>query len=576
MASANHRSWHQWLSGLLGLGIWLSLGLLGNYWLASVWRESQYEEFRRSIQLVSAWASTRNWSGPIESDQQWLEMEQRLAIDLVPLLPTSNKSDAAISKVEWLRTPAGLWQVSVTEALPDSNPRLRAIRGTRVFNQRPLDIVWWIVWSLMNAVMLVPTWRRKRQLVSTDSEIRELLQPWHDSSGVDGTLPPISEAASSAAVWLNEIGQRINAKRSALNDRLAQYHLVLENLSEGVLAVDQLGRVFLTNSALRKQLEITDETLQLRPIVEVVRLPRVIELIDHVLQNGNASQQTIEVGATTRYLHLLAAPLPMAEHQRGVVVLVSDVSSDQRSELARREFIAGASHELKTPLAAIRAYTETLQSIGDEDPEASERFLSSILLQADRMDRLVSGMLQLARAESGALKMKIDRIDAVASLRPCLEAAKGMAQSKNLSIRESLPGHQVWVMADRDAFQTIASNLLSNAVRYTPDSGQIEVELTQEDRWICLKVSDTGIGISEADQERIFERFYRVQKDRALDSGGTGLGLAIVKQLTNVLDGSVKVISRKGVGTSFEIRLPAVGFTQSSSNNSGEAAGLGR
>ncbi len=147
-----------------------------------------------------------------------------------------------------------------------------------------------------------------------------------------------------------------------------------------------------------------------------------------------------------------------------------------------------------------------------------------------------------------------------------------MAQSKNIHFQSRLPEQRTLVMADRDALQTIASNLLSNAIRYTPAGGEVVLELSdQQDGMVCLRVSDTGIGIASADQARIFERFYRVQKDRSVDSGGTGLGLAIVKQLTQVLDGQVKVISQPGAGTRFEIRIPAVGFTQSSSNADGQA-----
>ncbi len=187
------------------------------------------------------------------------------------------------------------------------------------------------------------------------------------------------------------------------------------------------------------------------------------------------------------------------------------MSSAQRSELARREFVTGASHELKTPLAAIRAYTETLQSIGQEDPQTSERFLEKILDQADRMDRLVNSMLQLARAESGNLKLKVQPIDAALAIKSCLEAAAGMAQAKGIVFESQLPEQRTQVMADRDALQTIASNLLSNAIRYTPAGGRVCLELLVEEsqehgRVVCLRVSDTGIGIAAADQTRIFER----------------------------------------------------------------------
>ena len=540
------RKWlPRWGWALTVLFLWAVLGTLGHSLVAWSWRAAQVREFQRTVQAVAHLAGQQSWKQPWESDPRWQELEQQLDVDLVPL------ADGETHQVTWVQTPGGNWRASVTVAVVNAASPIAFIRGTRLFDDHGIDRVWWMIWSSLNLILLWAVWfirQRQRQQLAIERENQALWQATH------------AKADESAALIL--------ARQQLTN--------VLDNLREGVMSLDANLRIELINKNLCDQLELgAAHNLVGRRLLEVVRVPAVVEMVDHSVRTLSATEQTIEVGSAARYMHILVLPIHASDEQLRLLVTATDVSSAQRSELARREFVTGASHELKTPLAAIRAYTETLQSIGQEDPDTSERFLEKILEQADRMDRLVNSMLQLARAESGNLKLKVQSIDAALAIKPCLEAAAGMAQTKGLVFESHMPEQRTLVMADRDALQTIASNLLSNAVRYTPGGGKVVLDLweeadSSESRWVCLRVSDTGIGISPADQSRIFERFYRVQKDRAVDSGGTGLGLAIVKQLTQVLNGRVQVISHPGVGTRFEIRLPAVGFTQSSSNAGGQ------
>lgn len=535
----------------VALGLWLGLGLVGNWCLGAAWRSSQVAQFTRTIEAVAGLIEVKQWREPWENDPDWIRLEERLEADLVPLphlaetkpAPTDSKQSQSPAASTWLRTPTGAWRATVTVPLKDARSRFGGLRATRTFAASGGGWVWWLAWSALGVAAALLAMTRRQE-----------------------PFDALPAAASGEPAW----PIRADARLASLEQAAGRLEQVLDHLNEGVLAVDDQGRVVLINRILRSQLELGSDDVALRPLVEVVRLPRVVELFEHVLSTGQSSEQTLEVGSAPRFLRLAATSLPLVAERPGVLLTATDVSSTQRSELARREFVTGASHELKTPLAAIRAYTETLQAIGQDDPEATERFLTNILTQADRMDRLVTGMLQLARAESGNLKLRLQRIDAAAALQPCLTAALAMAHAKDIAIDARIPSDQVLLMADRDAFQTIASNLLSNAVRYTAAGGRIDVDLARDGDHVVLRVRDTGIGISEADQRRVFERFFRVQKDRATDTGGTGLGLAIVKQLAEALDGSIELTSRKGEGTCFEIRLPAVGFTQSSSKTGGQ------
>jgi two-component system phosphate regulon sensor histidine kinase PhoR len=222
----------------------------------------------------------------------------------------------------------------------------------------------------------------------------------------------------------------------------------------------------------------------------------------------------------------------------------------------RREFIANISHELKTPLAAIKGYAETVELAIKDDPDAAVHFMTQIHTQCLRLERLIADMMQLARAQAGRshlnivpISMRDAIIESMKSYRPVAEA-----RSVNLEFREPESTPLVW--SDSEAMLTISNNLVGNAIRYTPQGGSVTVSCRDAGKFWALVVEDTGVGISEADQKRIFERFYRVGKSRGTGDGGTGIGLSIVKNLTLTLGGEVRVASRPGEGSKFEILLP--------------------
>jgi two-component system phosphate regulon sensor histidine kinase PhoR len=230
----------------------------------------------------------------------------------------------------------------------------------------------------------------------------------------------------------------------------------------------------------------------------------------------------------------------------------------------RREFIANVSHELKTPLAAVRGYAETLQLGAKEDPETCTHFLQQIDVQSLRLERLINDMLQLARAQTGSENLILGSVPLGPVLNESVLTYEPIANARQLTMEYEPPPENAAVFVDREALLTIANNLLGNAVRYTPEGGHVKLSVRDElNRWL-ISVSDDGLGIPLADQERIFERFYRVEKARDATRGGTGLGLAIVKNLVSALAGEVRLSSTPGVGSTFEVLLPkAVGGSQS-------------
>ncbi len=346
--------------------------------------------------------------------------------------------------------------------------------------------------------------------------------------------------------------------------------LVLGNLQEGVLAIDDGSHVLLANHALHRLLGLADEPYLGRPLREFVPIPMVLKVAARVLRDNTPCESLIELTAPARSLQILGRPLPLnalsikvqpveatptGQQRFGALLTVRDETMLRRVEAFRRDFVANASHELKTPLSAIRAYAETLQLGALDDRALSEQFVANIIEQADRLNGLVQSMLQLSRVESGTA-LDVEWFDVREAAELYIAASTAVAASKNIRIDAQLPEQPLRIFCDRDGFQTIASNLLSNAIRYTREGGLVSVWLGQVENECVLRVTDTGIGIHPEDLDRIFERFFRAEKDRSSETGGTGLGLSIVKHLTQALGGIVRASSRPGYGSSFEVRLP--------------------
>jgi signal transduction histidine kinase len=224
-------------------------------------------------------------------------------------------------------------------------------------------------------------------------------------------------------------------------------------------------------------------------------------------------------------------------------------------ENARRDFTANVSHELKTPLAAIKAYTETLLMGAMDDPDAKERFIQRINEQASRLDNLIRDLLQLTKIQSLPERISLSRLSMFETVRSTVEEHNQIASKRNVEIVNHVQENEFHVMAEYDALRTILGNLLSNAIRYSKEGGTVEIKAKRLHGFIDVSVIDNGIGIPESDLERIFERFYRVDKARSADAGGTGLGLAIVKYLVQAIGGSISVRSRLGEGSEFTLRL---------------------
>lgn len=362
---------------------------------------------------------------------------------------------------------------------------------------------------------------------------------------------------------LGELAAAFNQMRMDLANRVArlednneQMSTVLGGMIEGVLAVDAMRRVLLANRACRSLLGISSSEVTGRTLLEVVRNGDIDAAVTEALTSDKPHEREITVIGPPRRVISVFATRFVAGPTPGAIVVLHDISELRRLENLRREFVANVSHELKTPLSSIKAYAETLLMGAINDQEHNRGFVERISEQAEHLHQLILDLLHLARVEAGQEAFQFTRVGVASVVERCVALVKQLAEQKAIALRIAAPPEQTVVWADSDGVFTIISNLLDNAVKYTSQGGEVEVRWRQEHDTIAVEVQDTGIGIASEDQERIFERFYRVHKARSRELGGTGLGLAIVKHLVQSFGGSVSLTSELNVGSVFRVTLP--------------------
>ena len=281
--------------------------------------------------------------------------------------------------------------------------------------------------------------------------------------------------------------------------------------------------------------------------------------LDTLLTLRRPQYLELQKTAGDRELELFMAPFSSDQTQGGVLVVIHDVTEQRKSEQSKREFVANVSHELRTPLTNIKAYAETIISSGDDLPgELRSNFLAVIVSEADRMTRIVQDLLTLSKIDYGKMEMNISRFSFRKAVENVYEAAKLNAEQNHhhtmtLTEEDDIPD----VNGDRERIEQVVTNIVSNAVKYTPDGGKIEIHVGKSGKNVYVRVSDNGIGIPEKDLPRLFDRFYRVDKARSRESGGTGLGLSIAQEILKQHKGTIRIDSVYGEGTDVRITLPA-------------------
>jgi two-component system phosphate regulon sensor histidine kinase PhoR len=362
---------------------------------------------------------------------------------------------------------------------------------------------------------------------------------------------------------LDAVAPQIETRMARLEQDRQQLRAVLSGMAEGVIAIDARRRLLFANASADELFGL-DGTAVGRLVPELIRSPQVQGAVEATLASHEPymgeivlTSREVSLRVQARVLAVHGTPLP-GSPPPGAVLVFHDVTELRRLERMRQDFVANVSHELKTPLASIKAYTETLLDWALNDEKVNARFLKRIEEQADRLNQLILDLLSLARLESGQEIFEHKPLALAPVVGSCVESQRGRAESRNLALNLDLGplDESTLIMADEEAIRQILDNLIDNAIKYTPEGGSVGVTCRFEGDAVALEVADTGIGIPRDDLPRVFERFYRVDKARSRELGGTGLGLSIVKHLVQSIGGQIAVNSRVDVGTRFTVQLP--------------------
>ncbi len=365
---------------------------------------------------------------------------------------------------------------------------------------------------------------------------------------------------SSVRDEMGDLTQSINRMAAGLEKQVVelqnekrQLMTILNGMIEGVLVTNPLGEIVLINPALRSMLDLTEEPLG-KTILECLRNAAIHNSVEMVLQERKPKEEEISVlvGQEERNVVVHTAPLGA---DSGSVSVFYDVTNIRRLENVRKEFVANVSHELKTPLTCITGYAETLKHGALDDRPAAERFIDKIESNAAQLRNLVEDILRLSEIESGRLEMILVPTDLRKSVETVLEGFSDLVKAKKMTCEDRVPASTV-VKADTQVLRQILVNLIENAIKYTPEGGRVVVSAEAGGEFCRVTVKDSGIGISEMDLPRVFERFYRVDKARSRQTEGTGLGLAIVKHFVQAHGGEVGVKSEVGKGSEFWFTIP--------------------
>lgn len=364
----------------------------------------------------------------------------------------------------------------------------------------------------------------------------------------------IGELAGS----VNNLAMNLQNQMRALHENEQQLSTILSNMVSGVMLINQEGSILMINSAMEKFLgqhnqhivghdyRDFEDSLGLRD--GITKVFEENEKIQKEVVAGQVSQKVFDAHFGPYYGN--------GWKQRGVIIVLHDITDIKRLENMRSDFVANVSHELKTPVTSLKGFSETLLSGEVTDEETERSFLKIIHDESERIDRLIRDLLHLSHIENKVTPLNIEEVALVRLVHGITHTLSKMISDKDLEILLPSPGEEVLIEGDKDRLNQILTNLIANAITYTGEGGKIDISIGKTPSDVRISVSDTGIGIPEENIPRVFERFYRVDKARSRNSGGTGLGLAIVKHLVESHRGKIELTSAEGEGTTFTVILP--------------------
>lgn len=375
------------------------------------------------------------------------------------------------------------------------------------------------------------------------------------------------------AVAVNNLSVRVEEAQEASEAERRRLDSVLAHMTDGVIATDRRGNVIIINQTALDFLNMKTEEVIGGSILKLLKIDKDYNLRDLL---ENQKELLLIFQNEDHHELILRADFSLIQRETGfisgLVVVLHDVTEQQKNERERREFVSNVSHELRTPLTSVRSYIEALNDGAWQDPEVAPQFLKVTQEETDRMIRMINDLLALSRLDSGTSKMEMETVNINEFFNYILNRFDMMLKTDNehtgeaehlhptkkkqYSIKREITKRDLWVEIDQDKFMQVVDNIMNNAIKYSPDGGVITARLLETHNHVILSITDQGLGIPQKDIGHVFDRFYRVDKARSRKQGGTGLGLAISKEVVEALGGRIWVDSLEGKGSTFYISLP--------------------
>lgn len=391
--------------------------------------------------------------------------------------------------------------------------------------------------------------------------LKRLTQAAHAVSSGDLTVQvPIAsdDELGQLTTTFNKMTSTLRHTIQVLSYEKNRMHQMMTNMAEGVLAVDEKNNVLLVNDKFSEMYQLDKKQVVGRSISEFPELQDLAEVIELARSERTACSLQSQIEWSDRTVMLHASPIvPDSGSDGGAIVLVHDITDLEQAERLRQQVVANVSHELRTPLTIIKGYAEALEDGVLDSPEAEKHYIATIREEADRLNRLVTELLDLSKIQSGQVQLQLENLCVHGIAEQAIFILEERAKQKGVQIINAIPTDLPLIRADEDRISQVFMNLLDNALRFTPTGGEIRLTAELADaQFIRVYVTDTGCGIPEEHLTRIWERFHKVDSARSRDDSGTGLGLSIVKSIVEAHGGDVSVESTVGKGSVFSFTLP--------------------
>lgn len=357
------------------------------------------------------------------------------------------------------------------------------------------------------------------------------------------------------AMSFNHLTNRLQEAQSTTEAERRKLASVLSNMTDGVIATDRKGRVILINDPALELLHVTREETLSRPIANILGLDQ-----EYSFEDLTYMKESVNLDFSTNNApYILRANFSIIQKEtgfvNGLITVLHDITEQEKSDMERREFVANVSHELRTPLTTMRSYLEALADGAWKDEAIAPHFLNVTQTETERMIRLVNDLLQLSKMDSQEYELNLEVVEFNKFFNRIIDRFE-MSKSQQVEFVRLLPEQSYFVEIDTDKLTQVIDNIISNAIKYSPDGGNVRFGFTVHDNMIKVMVSDDGMGIPKENVQKIFERFYRVDRARARSMGGTGLGLAIAREMIEAHGGKIWAQSEEGVGTTIFFTLP--------------------